>query len=182
MQHCLWERYAEKSPGFDKDKTDVTFGDDSVWLCIFHFLLCTSQGIKVPLKIKWWTRTSFHESLVPPCLSVFFSLTLFFRLIPWSIEALCIHLSAWASKTRTGRRTASSLPWETGRAPAAYVKGASSLSWGFIGFLCKQRNISLYSLPLSLSLSPTPSTLQLPWIQLGLDPGTNVHCSTSYNN
>ena len=81
----------------------------------------------------------------------FFSLTLFFRLIPWSIEALCIHLSAWVSKTWTGRCSASSLPRETGRAPAASVNRASSLSRGFIGFLCKPRNISLFlsSVPLS---------------------------------
>ena len=124
----------------------------------------------------------FHESLVPPCLSVFFSLTLFFRLIPWSIEALCIHLSAWASKTRTGRRTASSLPWETGRAPAAYVNRESPLSWGFIGFLCKPRNISLFLASIFLSATfffylslnhsfASTVTLQIPWIQPGQDPG-----------
>ena len=72
------------------------------------------------------------------------SLTLFFRLIPWSTEALCIHFPAWASKTWTGRRSASSLPRETRRVPTAYVNKASPLSWDFIGFLCKPRNISLF--------------------------------------
>ena len=43
-----------------------------------------------------------------------------------------------------GRRPASSLLRETGRAPAAYVNGASLLSRDFIDFLCKQRNISLF--------------------------------------
>ena len=32
-------------------------------------------------------------------LSLSLSLPLFFRLIPWNAEALCIHLPAWASKT-----------------------------------------------------------------------------------
>ena len=78
-------------------------------------------------------------------LSFFLSLTLFFRLIPWNIEALCVHFPAWASKTWTGRRCASSLPGETGRAPAGSVNRASPLSWDFIGFLCKPRNISFSS-------------------------------------
>lgn len=97
------------------------------------------------------------------------------RLIPWSMEAPCVHLSARVSKTWTGRRSASSLPRETGKAPVASVNRANFLSRSFIGFLCKPRNISL-SLPyfliyniLSLSLSlnhpPTPFFLQVP-----LDP------------
>ena len=83
--------------------------------------------------------------------SFFLSLTLFFRLTPWSIEALCVHLSTQVSKTWMGRCSASSLPRETGRAPVASVNRASSLSRGFIGFLCKPRNISLFlsSIPLS---------------------------------
>ena len=126
----------------------------------------------------------FHESLVPPCLSFFLSLTLFFRLIPWSTKALCIHFPAWASKTWTGRRSASSLPRETGRAPAAYVNRASPLSWGFIGSLCKPRNISLFLasiflsatffLYLSLNLFTDAVTLRRPWIQLGQDAGMVV--------
>ena len=48
-----------------------------------------------------------------------------------------------------GRR--SSFPQETRRAPVASVNRANSLSRGFIGFLCKPRNISLFlsSIPLS---------------------------------
>ena len=78
-------------------------------------------------------------------LSFFLSLALFFRLIPWSIEALCVHLSAQASKTQMGRCSASSLPRETGKALVASVNRTSLLSWGFISSLCKQRNISFYS-------------------------------------
>ena len=149
------------------------------------FPLYTSQGIKASLKNKVTEQDRFQESLVPPCLSFFLSLTLFFRLIPWSTGALRVHLFAWASKTWTGRRSASSLPLETGRVPAAYVNSASSLSWGFIGFLGKPRYISFFfllyspyckffpylSLYLYLSLT-TLSTVRTPWIQLGLDPGS----------
>ena len=35
--------------------------------------------------------------------------------------------------------------------PAAYVNGASPLSWGFIDFLCKPRNISLFLASIFLS-------------------------------
>ena len=86
-----------------------------------------------------------RRSLVYPCLSFFLSLTLFFRLIPWSIEALCVHLSAQASKTRMGRCSASSLPRETGKALVASVNRTSLLSWGFISSLCKPTNFSFYS-------------------------------------
>ena len=102
-------------------------------------------------------------------LSFFLSLTFSFRLIPWSIEAPCVQLSARISKTWTGRRSASSLPRETGRAPVASVNRANSLSRSFIGFLCKPRNISLFlsSIPLSFIhsfiYSPTPFLL---WVSL----------------
>ena len=42
---------------------------------------------------------SLSTELVTLCFSFFLSLTLFFRLIPWSMEAPCVHLSAWVSKT-----------------------------------------------------------------------------------
>ena len=129
---------------------------DSVWLCIFHFPLCIRQGIKVAFKNK--PIGPHSKKLGHPVFfffSFFFSLTFFFRLIPWNTEALCVHFPAWASKTWTGRRSASSLLQETRRAPAAYVNRASPLSWGFIGFLCKQRNISFYSFLSSIILSAT---------------------------
>ena len=103
------------------------------------------------LKIKLWALLT-EEAWSPRVFLFFFlSLTLFFRLIPWSIEALCIHLSAWASKTWTGRRSVSSLPRETGRVPAASVNRVSPLSWSFISFLCKPRNISLFLSSIFLS-------------------------------
>ena len=85
-------------------------------------------------------------------LSLSLPLPLFFRLIPWSMGAPCVHLSARVSKTWTGRRSASSLPRETGRAPVASVNRANFLSRSFTGFLCKSRNISLF---LAIFLSST---------------------------
>ena len=113
-------------------------------------------------------------SLVTPCFS-FFSLTFFFRLISWSIEAPCVHLSARVSKTWTGRRSVSSLPWETGKAPVASVNRANFLSLSFIGFLCKWRNISLFlsSIFLSIIFVPHLSLNHLPmpfFLQVPLDP------------
>ena len=112
---------------------------------------------------------------------LFFSLLLsFFRLISWSTEAPCVHLSTWVSKTWTGRRSVSSLPRETGRAPVASVNRANSLSRGLIGFLCKPRNISLFLSSIFLSTTffpylslnhlPTPFLLQFPLDPAGAGP------------
>ena len=70
------------------------------------------------------------------------------------------------------------------RAPVANVDGASCLSWNFIGFPCKPRNISLFLssiflsatffLYLSLNLFTNAVTLRIPWIQLGQDAGMVV--------
>ena len=69
-------------------------------------------------------------------------------------------------------------------APVAYMNGINPLSWDFIGFLCKPRNISLCSLLYSLNCKFFPylslylhislaslSMLQTPWIQPELDHG-----------
>ena len=122
------------------------------------------------------------RSLVTPCFS-FFSVFLsyfLFQADPWSIEAPCVHLSARVSKTWTGRRSASSLPWETGKAPVASVNRANFLSRSFIGFLCKPKNISLFLSSifssiiffpyLSLNQSPTPFFLQVPLDPTGAGP------------
>ena len=113
-------------------------------------------------------------------LSFSLRLPLFFRLIPWSMGAPCVHLSARVSKTWTGRRSVSSLPRETGRAPVASVNRANFLSQSFISFLCKPRNISLclssiflstiFFPYLSLNQSPTPFFLQVPLDPVGARP------------
>ena len=113
-------------------------------------------------------------------MSFFLSLTFFFRLISWSIEAPCIHLSAWVSKSWMGRRSVFSLPRETGKAPVASVNRANFLSQSFIGFLCKPRNISLslssiflsstFFPYLSLNQSPTLFFLQVPLDPAGAGP------------
>ena len=66
----------------------------------------------------------------------------------------------------------------------AYVNGINPLSWDFIGFLCKPRNISLCSLLYSLNFKfflylslylyislASLSMLWTPWIQPELGPG-----------
>ena len=84
-----------------------------------------------------------HWSLVSPCRS--FSFLFLFRLIPWSAGALCIHFPAWASKTNSRR----CLRWGTFRNSRGHLRPTWTEQvpcWGFIGFLCKPRNISLFSL------------------------------------
>ena len=83
------------------------------------------------------------QSLVSPCCS--FSFLFLFRLIPWSTAALCVHFPAWASKTHSRR----CLRWGTfrdsrGRLQPTWTEQVPC--WGFIGFLPKPRNISLFSL------------------------------------
>ena len=94
-----------------------------------------------------------HRSLLSPCQSFFLtlslsfslSLPLFFRVIPWSTEALCIHFPAWASKTRSRRRSASSF-WLEGalhlhsseRVSAASVNRASPLPGALLAFCINQ--------------------------------------------
>ena len=81
--------------------------------------------------------------LTSPCRS--FSFLFLFRLIPWGARALCIHFPAWASKTHWRR----CLRWGTfrdsrGRLQPTWTEQVPC--WGFIGFLSKPRNISLFSL------------------------------------
>ena len=80
-------KVCRKNPGFDKDKTDVMFGL-TVWLWIFHFPLCTSQGIKVPFENK--VMGLAHRSLVSPCHSFF----------PFPSFSLSVLLSGWLLGTR----------------------------------------------------------------------------------
>ena len=91
---------------------------------IFYFEKCVTQSIKVPFENKAADPTS--PELWSLCLSLFFfflSLSpFFFRQTPWSTKALWVHFFAWASKTRSGRRSVSSPHWEC--------------TWG----LCEQSN------------------------------------------
>ena len=91
----------------------------------------------------WLKHLCSIRALAPVSFSL--SLSLFFRLIPWSAEALWVHFPARASKTLLRRLSA----------PSPHQEGA----WGlheqskpcvrdFIGFLRKPRNISLFFSPL----------------------------------
>ena len=57
------------------------------------------QGMKVPFKNKAIGPRSLKQLGLPVSITFSLPLPLFFGLIPWSIEALCIHLSARVSKT-----------------------------------------------------------------------------------
>ena len=133
------EKVCKNNPGFDKDKTDVMFG-----LTLYDF----ASFISLYVQVKVWKTLLKIKTMGLAWRSFFLLLLSFFRLIPWSIEAPGVHLSARVSKIWTGRRSASSFPWETRKAPVASVNGANFLSRSFIGFLCKPRNISLFLSPL----------------------------------
>ena len=138
--------------------------------------------VSFPSMYKTRYKSTFKNKAIGPRLKklghpvfFFFSLTFFFRLIPWNTEALCVHFSARVSKTWTGRRSASLLPRETGKTPVASVNRANFLSRSVIGFLCKPRNISLFlsSIFLSSTFFPYLSLNQSPtlfFLQVPLDP------------
>ena len=93
----------------------------------------------------------FHQSFDPHVL-LSFSLSLSLRLFLWSAEVLWVQFPAWASKTLS-RRHSGPLPHQQG---AWGLREQSKLcARGFIGFLHKPRNISLFLSPL-LSYWSTP--------------------------
>ena len=139
-----------------------------------HNIIC-GKGIKSFKNNKALGPHSLKQLGLPVSIILSLPLPLFFRLIPWSIEAPCVHLSALVSKTWTGRRSESSLPQETKRAPVTSVNRANFLSQSFIGPLCKPRNISLFlsSIFLSSTFFPYLSLNQSPtlfFLQVPLDP------------
>ena len=73
----------------------------------------------------------FAQAWPPPCrlsLSFSLSLPLFFRLIPWNAEALCVYLFAWASNTHVrGSPRWDTLCYSSGRL-WPNIDGASVLS------------------------------------------------------
>ena len=89
-----------------------------------------------------------HQSLGPHvflslCVCVCVSLSL--RLILWSTEAHWAHSPAWASKTLSRRRSVPSPPQQGAWCLCEQCKPHTR---GFIGFLCKPRNSSLFLSPL----------------------------------
>ena len=86
-----------------------------------------------------------HQSFGPRVFFLSLSLSLSFRLILWSTEALWVHFPASASKTLSRRRSAPSPlregNWSLGKQSQPHVRD-------FTGFLHKPRNISLFLSPL----------------------------------
>ena len=108
---------------------------------LYHSLhILTEKSLKHLCSIRAWVPMSFF-------LSFSFSL----RLIPWSAETGLAHSPARASKTLSKRHPVPSPPREDAWCLCEWCKSCVK---GFIGFLCKPRNISLF---LSFTfLSSTP--------------------------
>ena len=97
----------------------------------------------------WLKHLCSIRTLVP--VSFFFSFSLSFKLFLWSTEALWVHFPARASKPLWRRRCAASPHWE---GAWGLREQSEPHARGFIGFLRKPRNISLF---LSFTfLSSTP--------------------------
>ena len=147
------------------------------WLCIFHYVKLRVYKLLLKIKLR-----VLHKLGLP--MLYFISLGLFFRLIPWNAGALWVHFPAWASKNHS-RMCARWAPSSIRESACGLCEQSKSLLWGFIGFLCKPRNISLFSLLYSLNCKyflylciylyislASLSTLRIPWIQPGLDPSS----------
>ena len=137
-------------PGLDKDQRLLTLHDFTPPIILYVQL----KVYKLPLKIKLQALLKAWS----PRVVLSFSFLFLFSLIPWSTGALCVHFPAWASKTHSRR----CLRWGTFCDSRGRLRPTEQvLCWGFIGFLRKPRNISLFPLLyflnckiLSLSLSP----------------------------
>ena len=136
---------------------------DSAWLCICHFWKSVTQGIKAPFENK--PANPFHLSCVSPCHSLSLSLSLS---QPDSLEhrGSLSSLFCRFSSTQSRRCSASSLHRE---GTCGLHEQSKCCVRGFIGFLCKPRNISLFFSPL-LSLLPTPFILRVSLNPAGAGP------------
>jgi len=138
----VYVKFAERKPGLDKGQGLLTLHDSAPP----YYPLCTTEGIKAPLKNK--VTGLAHQAWSPRVIlfsfSLFFSLCSSFRMTTWSTGALWVHLSAWASKIQSGRRLASSGEGRPASSPhregTGGLRGQSkSHVMDFIGFLCKPR-------------------------------------------
>ena len=135
---CVRKALQKESPVSTRLRTAAP-----AWLCIFHYVKL--RVCKHLLKIKLW---GFCTSLASPVwtLSLFLPLPpSLFQADPLEPEALRVYLFARASKTHVrGSPRRGTLRYSSGCLwPNA--DGASFLSWNFISFPCKPRNISLFS-------------------------------------
>ena len=110
--------------------------------------ICTTSSLfihlLVDISVLLWTLGwlyLFKSELWSPCLSLPLSL----RLILWSTEAHWAHFLASASKTLSRRRP---VPSPLREGALCLCEQCKPRTRGFIGFLCKPRNISLFLSPL----------------------------------
>ena len=125
----------------------------------------------------------FLERLASP-MSSFLSYSIFWLIPIWSIKDHRVYLFAWASNTHSrGSSRWVTLSYSSG-CLWLYTDGESLLTEALLAFYANQGiqplsllyslNCKIFpylSLNLYISLA-SPSTLQIRWIQLGLDPGT----------
>ena len=157
------------------------------WLCMALHLSFPSM-YKARYKSTFWKikLLGLAEAWSPrvfSSLSLSFSLSLplplFFRLIPWSTGAPSVHLSARVFKTLRRRRSASSLPRETERAPVACVNRATSclevllvlyVNQGISASFSPLFSYLQYSFLISLNHLLTPFFFQVPLYPAGARP------------
>ena len=161
-------KFAERKPSFSKDQGLLTLHDSTLPpLSSMHNLRYKNYFGKQSAGLA-------HQAWSPHVvLSLSFSFSSWF---PWSTGALCVYFPAWASKTHSIR----CLRWGTFRDLRGCLWPAWTEQvqcWGFIGFLRKPRNISLFSLLyflnckiLSLSLSLFLSVANAVLQRESLDP------------
>ena len=160
---------------------------DSAWLCVFHFWICVTQGIKAPFENKAADPASSELGLpVSFFLSLFLSLSLSFSLF------LSLSLSLFSGWS-PGVQRPSEFTFLLGllrpslesalhfhpieRAPEASMNRASPVSGTLLAFFVNQEISASFSFYFHLSCQRC-SSWGYPWILLGLDPGNqgNIAC------
>ena len=155
------------------------------WLCIFHFVQCTTQGIKAPSENT--VMGLAHWSLVPPC-QFFLSLLLSFS--GWSLGAqgpsvftyLPVLLRPkWEGALRfhsLGRPGGWLWPTWTVQVPCLGAQLAFCINQGisasFLSSSLLTANSFLFSLYICISLSPHCSCFGYPGSNWGWTPLCNL--------
>jgi len=137
----VYDKFAERKPGFNKCQGLLNLHDSAPP----YYPLYTTEGIKAPFINK--VTVLAHQAWSPHVILFFFfffSLCSSFRMTTWNTGALWVHFFAWASKTQSGRRPASSPHWE---GTCGLREQSKFCMRSFIAFLCKPRKIKPLSLP-----------------------------------
>ena len=133
---------------------------DPSWLCIFRYVKL--RVYKHLLKIKLWGICTSMTSLIS-ILSLFLPLPPSrFQADPLKDRGSMHSLFCPGFQDKRKREPKAGQPPLFKWAPVAYGNRASLLSWDFISYLCKPRNISLFlSFNFSMALLPPCITLSI---------------------